>query len=161
MLRIRVRLTALAVIALAGFVAGCGGGDHIAKSLQESGATLEGTIKVGNEQIQFAHVTAKGSGGVATGAVGEDGKYHLTNVPIGEVQLAVNTDAAGGDFQSAVMQAGAMKGGPEAKVGRNKVDLKMINLKQQYFDPDKSGLKTTVNKGANTFNIELPASAKR
>jgi hypothetical protein len=160
MARIRVRLGTLVVAAVAAAVAACGKGDHVERANPDSGATLEGTVKVGNEEVQFAQITAKGAGGVATGSIGEDGKYTLKNVPVGEVLIGVNTAAAQGDYQSAVMAAGAMSGGPQGKSGRKKVDVKMVHLKDQYFDPDKSGLKTTVNKGPNTYNIELPASAK-
>jgi hypothetical protein len=141
------------------FIASCGG-DNIPQAKPDSGATLEGTIKVGNDQVHFAMVTVRNASGSASGKLDEDVKYKISDVPLGEVQVGVNTSAAMGDYNAAMMKAGAMSGSPE-KAGRKKVNVQLINIKEQYFDPEKSGLKTTVNKGPNTFNIELPASAKK
>jgi hypothetical protein len=137
------------------------GGENVPQARPDTGATLEGTVKVGNEQIHYAMITVRNASGSSSGKVDEDGNFKLTNVPLGEVQVAVNTSAGMGDFQAAQMRAGAMAGGPEGKTGRKKVNVQMINLKEQYFDPATSGLKTTVNAGANTYNIELPAAAKK
>ena len=43
--------------------------------------------------------------------IDEDGTYKVSNVPVGEVTIGVNTAAAQGEFIQAQMQAGAMKGG--------------------------------------------------
>jgi len=124
-------------------------------SLPESGATLEGTIAMNGEPVQFAMVIVQDASGVgsATGKVGQDGKYRVENVPLGEVLIGVNTDAATGDFQSAAMSAGAYKG-PEAK-GKGKVELKFVKVPAKFFDPKTSGQKTTVVKGVNNFPIVL------
>lgn len=151
--RVRKRIVALVAAALALGVASCG--DNVPQRLADSGATLEGTVKYGADQLQFAQVTVSGDGGTVTGSVGEDGKYKIENVPVGEVKVAVNTQAAMGQYQTAVMQAGAYKG-PEGKGGRQKVDVKMVQVPDKFADPNKSGLKTTVNKGANTYNIDIP-----
>lgn len=122
-------------------------------TLEETGATLEGTIKYGTEDVQFAMVMAQTASGSATGKVGPDGKYKLENVPLGEVAVSVNTDAATGDFQSAAMAAGSYKG-PEAK-GKAKVDLKFVKVPAKFFDPKTSNLKTTIQKGVNTYDIVI------
>lgn len=123
-------------------------------SLDETGATLEGTIKYGTDDVQFAMVIAQTESGSATGKVGSDGKYKLQNVPLGEVLIGVNTDAATGDFQSAAMAGGSYKG-PEAK-GKAKVDIKFTKVPANFFDPKTSGLKTTVKTGTNTYDIVIP-----
>lgn len=130
----------------------CGGNRPV--TLDETGATLEGTIKVGTEDVQFAMVIAQTATGSATGKVGPDGKYKLQNVPLGEVLIGVNTDAATGDFQSASMAGGSYKG-PESK-GKAKVDLKFTKVPAKFFDPTSSGLKTTIQKGTNTYDIVIP-----
>jgi hypothetical protein len=152
----------LLVAALSLSVVACGG-DNVPKALPDSGATLEGTVKVGGEQLQFALVMVKSSSGIASGKIGEDGRYKVSNVPVGEVQVGVNTSAAQGEYQTAVMQAGAMTGSPAdgGKTGRKKVDVKMVHVKEQYYEPTSSGLKTTVKAGANTYDIELPANARK
>jgi hypothetical protein len=149
----------LLVAALAVAVASCGSSDHVAKAIPDSGATLEGTVKAGTEQLHYALIMVKSPNGSASGKIDEDGRYKISNVPLGEVQVGVNTSAAQGDYQTDVMQAGAMTGGPEGKSGRKKVNVKMTHLKDKFFDPTTSGLKTTVKAGANTFDIELPAAA--
>lgn len=153
------RLLPVLAAGVAVLLASCGG-DNIPQAKPDSGATLEGTIKVGNDQVYFAMVTVRNASGSASGKLDEDGKFKIADVPLGEVQVAVNTSAAMGEYNAAVMRAGAMSGSPD-KAGRKKVNVQMINIKEQYFDPEKSGLKTTVNKGPNTFDIELPASAKK
>jgi hypothetical protein len=155
------RVATLFIASLAVTVASCGSSDNVARSLPDTGATLEGTIKVGTEQLHFAMVMVQSSSGVVSGKIGEDGKYKVSNVPLGDVQVGVNTSAAQGDFQTAMMQAGAMGGGADGKSGRKKVDVKMIHVKEQYVEPTASGLKTTIKAGANTYDIELPAAAKK
>ena len=122
-------------------------------TLDESGATLEGTIKYGTEDVQFAMIIAQTATGSATGKVGPDGKYKLQNVPLGEVTIGVNTDAATGDFTSASLAAGSYKG-PESK-GVAKVDIRFTKVPAKFFDPTTSGLKTTIKKGVNTYDIVI------
>jgi hypothetical protein len=45
--------------------------------------------------------------------------------------------------------------GPEAK-GSGKTTVKIVKVPEKYFDPEKSGIKTTVNKGNNTYDIVIP-----
>jgi hypothetical protein len=124
--------------------------------LPESGATLEGTITVNGEQVYYAQVTVTdGKGASASGKVGEGGKYKVENVPLGEVMVGVNSDAAMGDFQSAQM-SGGMYAGPDAKKkGAAKVAHKFVKVEAKYFDPLKSGLKTSIQQGNNTYNIVI------
>jgi len=114
--------------------------------LPDTGATLEGTITYGGVKVPFAHVTAMGKDGMATGNVQEDGRYKLTNVPLGEVDLAVNTTAAKGEYVSRVMA--------ESK-GKGKSPSKFVDVPAKYHDLEKSGLKTTVQKGSNTYDIVI------
>jgi hypothetical protein len=120
--------------------------------LPETGATLEGTITFGSEPVPMAMVIVRGSGGGATGHVGDDGRYKVENVPLGEVKLAVNTDAARGEFMSQSMAASYK--GPESK-GKTKGGPKFVEVPKKYHDPETSGIKTTINKGQNTFDIVI------
>ncbi len=125
------------------------------EKLPETGATLEGTITYGNEPIQFAMIQIKSAGGATTGSVKEDGRYHVENVPVGEIQIGVNTSAAMGEFQSKMMAAGVYKG-TEAH-GKGKVQgPRFVAVPEKYFNPDTSGLKTTIKKGTNTYDIVIP-----
>jgi hypothetical protein len=142
----------LAALALA--TASCGKFTR-EERLPDSGATLEGTVKFGDEPVQFAMILVQTSSSSATGKVGEDGRYRVENVPLGEVKVGVNTAAAQGEFQSKMMSAGVYKG-PEAK-GKGRVSgLKFIQVPDKYHNPETSGLKTTVNKGSNTYDIAIP-----
>ena len=134
----------LALLGLALFLAGCG-----PKGIRypETGATLEGTVSYGQDQVGAALVIAQNDSGAATAFVDDDGKYRLQNVPLGEVNIAVNTDAGKGQAMGKAMaqSQGKAKGAP-----------KIIDVPAKFADPAKSGIKTTVNKGPNTFNIVIP-----
>ncbi len=118
----------------------------------ETGATLEGTVKYGSEPVPFALIIAVGQDS-ATGKVDSDGRYTITNCPLGEVKLAVNTEAGKGDYMTVVMSAS--QPGPDGK--GQKVNLpKFVDVPKKYHDPETSGLRTTVNKGSNTFDIVIP-----
>ncbi|MEO2091495.1 MAG: hypothetical protein ABGY75_18720, partial [Gemmataceae bacterium] len=125
-------------------------------ALAAAGATLEGTISYGGEQLHYAQIQVSGGGKVATGTIGEDGRYKVENAPTGEVTIGVNPKAAMSRYQTDVMQGGAMTGGPEGKAGRKKTAVKFTDIPEQFYEPDKSGLKTTVNKGSNTYDIVIP-----
>ncbi len=86
--------------------------------LKETGATLEGTVKYGGEDVQFAMIVVKSSTGAMTGMIREDGRYRVENVPLGDVQIGVNTAAAQGEYQSKMMAAGVNKGPGATGKGR-------------------------------------------
>jgi hypothetical protein len=147
-------------VALLGLVAGyavlaasCTGGPQ---RFPETGATLEGTVSLGTEQVPFAMIIVVSQDGKesATGKIEEDGRYKVTNAPLGEVKVAVNTDAGRGDYQSRAMAASYK--GPD-KVGKKPGPLpNFVEVPKKYQDPQTSGLKTTVNKGSNTYDIVIP-----
>jgi hypothetical protein len=140
----------LATLAVAGFgllLAGCGTGLR-EKRLPETGASIEGKVSYGKEQVMVALIIIQGEGGAAHAYVGEDGRYRADNVPLGQVHIAVNTDAGKGDFQGKLMAKAQGKGqGPLPK---------LIDVPAKYADPVKSGITTTINKGENKFDIVIP-----
>jgi hypothetical protein len=109
--------------------------------LPETGASLEGTVTYGKEKVLAALIIIAGKDGSATGNIGDDGRYKVDNVPLGEVTIAVNTSAA---------KAQAM--GARA----SRVALRFVDVPARYRDPINSGIKTTVAKGTNTFDIVIP-----
>ena len=144
-------------LALSGLMAGCA---LLASSCGESGerhpetgATLEGTITKGGEQVPFALVIVVGQGASATGKVGEDGRYKVENAPLGEVKVGVNTDAGMGDYKSYTMSQTYQ--GPESKKAK-RATLKFVEVPKKYHDPETSELKTSINKGPNTYDIVIP-----
>ena len=115
---------------------------------QETGATLEGTVTYGGQKVRVALIIAQGASGASTGFVNDDGRYQLGNVPLGEVNIAVNTGAGKGQLISRAMAQSKGQGtGPLPQV---------IDVPSKYGDPTKSGITTTVSQGANTFNVVIP-----
>lgn len=123
--------------------------------LPETGATLEGTITYGSEKVPAALVIVAGASASATGSVDEaTGRYKVENVPLGPVKIGVNTDAARGELQGKMM-SGYYKG-PEAKSKGIMGPPKIVGVPPKYSSPETSGITTTVNSGANTFDILIP-----
>jgi hypothetical protein len=146
----RARILAVPLLTL--LAVSCGGSEN---RVSESGATLEGTVKYDGEPLRFAMIMVRTDTATASGRIGEDGRYKIENVPLGEVSVGVNTAAAQGEANAAAMAGGAYKG-PGATGKGKAVGVKFIPIPAKYHDPTTSGLKTTVNKGANTYNIEVP-----
>ena len=86
------------VLALAAF--GCGNGSN---QSAETGATLEGTVTYGDQKVLVGLVIVEKDGPPVTAFIDETGHYKLENVPLGEVRLAVNTDAGKGRLKSKAM----------------------------------------------------------
>lgn len=111
--------------------------------IPETGASLTGTVSYKKEPVKIGLIIVAGPGGGATVDIGEDGRYTVQNAPLGDVTIAVNMAPAHGKIQG--MKASGQKG-PFPKVP---------SIPAKYSDPAKSPLKTTVNKGANTFDIVM------
>src|SRR5262245_44201942 len=133
------QLTALAVAVGCVTLTSCGSGRYV--PIPETGATLEGTVSYGGQKLSAALIVVAGSGGSAQAMIGDDGRYKVESAPLGEVTVAVNTAAARG------MLAGRAQG---------KTSVKIIDVPGKYADPVHSGIKTTVNKGTNTYDIVIP-----
>jgi hypothetical protein len=125
----------------------CEGGGRYQR-LPESGATLEGTVKYGTDKVQVALIIVKGTESAAQGWVNDDGTYRIENVPLGEVTIAVNVEAGKGPLKGRAMaQSRGAQQGPLPRV---------IDVPAKYANPDTSDIKTTIEKGDNTFAIVIP-----
>src|SRR5262245_20830971 len=135
-------LLAGAVLALC--PAGC---KDTSNRLPESGATLEGNVTCDGKKVPGALIIAEGEGWpAATAFADDDGHYKLENAPLGEVRIGVNTKAGEGNMRGRAM-AQRKDGAP----------LPQINhVPAKYFNPSDA-IKTTVQEGANTFNIVVPS----
>jgi hypothetical protein len=142
MLRIR---RCLALVAAAGLClcAACDGGTA---RRPETGATLDGTVSYGDQKVRVGLVIVQGTSAV-NGFVDDDGHYHLDNVPLGDVHLAVNTEAGKGQLKSRMMA--------QTK-GKAKALPNVIDVPAKYQDPQKSDITTNIKPGANTYNIVIP-----
>ena len=142
------------VVGCALLIASCGYGVK-EERLPTTGATLEGTVTRGSEKLSAALIVVAGSSSSATGEIDEaTGRYKVQNVPLGEVKIAVNTEAAKGQLMGKMM-SGYYKG-PEAKTRGLVGPPKIIDVPTKYADPATSGITTTINAGANTFDIVIP-----
>jgi hypothetical protein len=131
-------------------------GSNAPVRLPESGATLTGTVTHNGKGVHFALiiVQAVNGGQTATGSVQPDGKYVVENAPIGEVKVAVNTDAGKGDLITAQMQGG-MYTGPDGKKAK-RVSIDYNQVPKKFQSPETTTITTTVNAGENTFDIVVP-----
>lgn len=136
------------LLALSVLVFGC---DPYEARLPESGATLEGAATLNGEKVPLALVVVVGQNGSATGQL-EEGKYKVENVPLGDVKIAVNTQAARGQMISQQM-AQSYKG-PGSK-GPAKPAPRFVDVPSKYWEAETSGLTTTTKRGTNTFDISL------
>ena len=142
------RLVALLLVGITLSLAGCEQG----KSLPQTGATLEGTVKFNDKPLYYGLIIVQNSSGSATGSITQEGTYRVENAPLGQVSVAVNTPAGEGDYRSLVMSQSQGKGEGGAK-GKVKP---FVNVPEKYHAPETSGITTTVKKGANTLNIVVP-----
>ena len=138
----------LCLCAAVALFAGCGVREY---RLPETGASLEGTVKYQSSPLPAAMIIVAGESSSATGNIGADGRYKIDNVPLGEVKLAVNTDAAKGQMigQRMAQSYQAEKG------GSGQATLQVVDVPKKYQDPHASGITTTIKEGANTFDIVL------
>ena len=148
---------ARAVLVLAAVAAASCSPQGRVEPLEQTGASLEGNITFGGQPVPLAMVIVVpasgpvGQGG-ATAFADDDGHFKVENVSVGEVKVAVNTDAAKGQMMGRAM-AGT---DPTAKGGKKATLPKVVDVPKKYHDPETSGFTTTINKGANTFDIVIP-----
>jgi hypothetical protein len=135
----------LVLLGLGLLLAGCSRYSEV--RYPETGATLEGTVTYGTDKVGTALVIAQNSSGAATAFVDDNGRYKLNNVPLGEVSIGVNTEAGKGQAMGKAMAQAQ---------GKAKGALRIIDVPSQFADPTKSGIKTTINEGANVFDIVIP-----
>jgi hypothetical protein len=104
-------------------------------------------VSYGKDRVGAALVVAQNASGSATAFVDEDGRFTLTNVPLGEVGIGVNTKAGKGQAMGKLMAQ---------TQGKAKAPPRVIDVPDKYADPVKSGLKTTINSGENDFDVVIP-----
>jgi hypothetical protein len=133
----------VAVAATVLFLAACK--ERRSDETRVTNSTLEGTVTYKGEKVPYALVIVYGDNMSSTGYVQEDGRYKVENCPVGEVQVAVNTDAGRGNYMSAVNNAAAAK----------KSVPKFVEVPKQYHEPTTTPIRTTTKQGANTYDIAI------
>jgi hypothetical protein len=139
------RIALLLLIGSGTAVLGCARVKEI--RIPESGADLKGTVTYNGEKVMVALVIVQNAGGVASGSIGDDGTFNIKNVPVGEVNIGINTDAGKGELRGKMMA--------RAQTKQPLPMPKIIDLPSKYLDPTTSGIHTTVNKGPNTYDVVI------
>jgi hypothetical protein len=127
-------------------LAGCWGG-VTEITYPETNATLSGTVSYGKDKVGVGLVIVENGTGSAHGFLDDEGQFYLSNVPLGEVSIGVNTDAGKGPAM------GKMKSQTQ---GKAKAPPRIVAVPKKYQDPAKSGIKTTIREGENHFDIVIP-----
>jgi hypothetical protein len=148
----------VALLSFIGSLTALAGCEPYEARLPETGARLEGTITYGEAKVPMAEIMVLGEKSQALGQVNDDGRYVVDNVPVGEVKIGVNTEA----MRSQVIgqQMARSYKGPGSKGSGQRTRLPFVSLPPKYFDPDTSGISTTIKKGKNEFDIVIVREGK-
>jgi hypothetical protein len=118
--------------------------------LETTNATLEGSVTYQGKPVPYALVivaSPTADVGAKTTTADADGKYSMADVPLGAVQIGVNTAPARGMMMGKMMskQKGASAGSAP----------QVVDVPEKFSKPSSSGITTNIVEGPNTFNVEL------
>jgi nicotinamide mononucleotide (NMN) deamidase PncC len=122
------------------------------EALVISNATLKGKVTYKSKPVSNAMIIVAAEGVTTVAGVGysgNDGSYLVQNVPIGKVQIGINTDAGKAMMRGATIAA-SMTG--------DKSNMPVFSdVPKKYFNPESSGVSTVLSnfEAENTFDIEL------
>ena len=138
--------------ALAG-VAACGNSNP---QYQSSGVEVEGLVTLDGKPLQMGMIqivpeSAMMAAESAVGNVGEDGRYSVSNVPVGGIKISVKTSHLKGMAMAGKMPAPR----PGVSGGAPQLAGQFADVPKLYESPETSKLTATVTKGKNTVNLEL------
>ncbi len=122
---------------------------------QTSGVEVEGLVTLDGKPLQIGMVqivpeSAMVSADSAVGMVGDDGRYAVSNVPVGVVKISVKTSHLKG-----MAMAGKMAPARPGVSGAPQLTAQFVDVPKLYENPETSKLTATVTKGKNTVNLEL------
>lgn len=126
-------------------LAGCGGRGELA-----------GSVTYQDRKVVSGSVLVVGSDGLPHySGIEPDGTYRVTDLPVGEVQIAVNSPDPGASAPDAALVAGKYEGEdpppPAPPVNRSN----WFPLPERYGFPQTSGLIFELRRGPNTHDIRL------
>ena len=147
--QIRHGVALIGIAACCLLMASCKGNPTV--YLETTDATLEGTVTYRGRPVPYALVIAaapegQGTTPAATANADAQGRYRLTSVPLGQVEIGVNSEAGRGMMMGQMMAASQGAGGETPT---------FVDVPNKYFNPTTSGVTTTISDGPNTFDIEL------
>jgi len=139
------RVKAWLAVMLLSALPGCGSG--------KATATVTGTVTYQGKPLPAGKVSFFGPGGqVASGLIGDDGSYEISNAPLGLVKVAVSTPLPPPPEIIKAAKEGKRRFGKGNPIS---VDTNTVSIPAKYNDPAKSGLSLTVTEGSQPFLIEL------
>ena len=135
----------------------------------KSRGVVKGKVTTGKKNLTTGTVMFYGKNGItASATIGEDGSYEMPDAPLGECKVTVTVMAMP---QDPSVRARMKGGGPKMPQGPKdpnsteasepalpsgaKFPSTIVPIDIKYSSPDTSGLSFTVQKGDNTYNIEL------
>jgi hypothetical protein len=147
MRRLFVTVVRSMALSLVVFTVGCGGPENVS-----------GKVTYKGKPVTYGSVTMFASDGVPRyGELGEGGAYTVEDVPVGEVQVAVQSpnpvDAALAESDKFGKQDPGTQQALPAKPGV--IPGKWFPIPSRYENVRDSGLVFTVESGANSFDIDL------
>jgi hypothetical protein len=138
---------------------GCGGPDYKARG------TVKGKVTTGKKSLTTGSVMFHNANGItASASIDPDGNYVMNDAPIGDCTVTVTVNALPMD---ASVRARLKGGGPKIPEMKNPdapspdlpsgpaVPKEIVPIDPKYSKPETSGLKIKVEKGEQTFDIEL------
>ena len=134
--------------ALALAAAGCGNGLN--------DCTLTGQVTYQGKPVVYGVVIVQGASGIKRSRpIQPDGRYIVEGLPAGPVKITVEGPPEPPDPATRLSQPTHRPAGPPPNlpvIDRSK----WVQLPEKYADPDQSGLATTVKRGTNPFDIDMP-----
>jgi hypothetical protein len=136
-------LTPAAVLALALLAAGCG----------PSVGAISGKVTYNGETLGSGTVQFNGPNATAMSGIAADGTYTIAKMPVGTVQIAVETTSPPpGTPQEG---SGKITGGSMSVQGAPPPPGKYVPIPDKYKDPRTSGLTYEVKSGKQQHDLVL------
>lgn len=160
------------LMGILGLTFGCGG-----KS--QTPARVHGYIKYKGQTVKAGTVKFHSKdAGVYSGGIREDGTYEISDLPMGDMVVSIETESANPNMKSptyvgargpGMKAGGAGKGKGEAAQGEMMKAFgqmapppdaqakkeNYVKIPPQYSDPNKSGLRVTLVAGRQEKNFDL------
>jgi hypothetical protein len=134
------------------FLSGCGSG---------SKGTITGKVYYGKQLVRGGRVTFMNAAGkgAASSEISKDGTYTISKIPVGEVQIGVETESIKrkGDVRQSKPPEGME--GPSRSGGwmtPEEAKERYTWIPTKYSDPKESGLTYTVKSGNQEYDLKLP-----
>ncbi len=144
----RVR-RASAILIFTLLVVGCG----------RSKGTLSGKVTYRGAPLPGGSITIVPEKGNAaqtvSGKIESNGTYSVSNVPVGAVKVSIRVSEPTPFAEARIPPSEMAAKGNEAVKPRANPAQPTVRLPLEYSDPEKSGLRYTINGGSQTQDIDL------